>query len=983
MNHKEVKRHIEIKMKTYLFSIPTKKTDETSWVKPLNNYLLSIYGNTTEYQLDLEKFDKLRQDIRGVNPDNTGIKLYYNYYSQLELLDLRFPFSTVNRHKKVNFSWYDAFQPSVVHKQTALAFEKACVLFNLGALLSTYAGAKYEEAQRNSSIAAADETIKESLQIFQQTAGIYQFLNENFLHAPSNDLHQASVKFLVKLMLAQAQEVFVLKVISGDLEQNKNSLIAKLCQGTTNHYTECFNMVCNINKSGGGSSHDDFAVTDTNESVDDILGDDDDDDDLGDYNPEKSGEPQVTASIDSAWVATIHFKVQFYESLSHYFHGLQLEKNNKYGDSIAYLTKSQNILNEISSATLKAISKSGSNDSYELLDNYKYQKDAVGIKLTEMNKDNDFIYHDIIPSLITLPEIKPMDGVKTIPINNSKLFNDLNEYNYSNFFNNVVPINIHELLSFYSEEKSQFLRNELDLVDVSNEELASILEYLKMPKSLVNLKEIMNSSKHVDTMSTSLETNIDPGVRSIVNEVSSKYQTDMSNKDHISTIRKEIYNTITESESNLSGKFSESLIKYKDDLVRLKKSLIDASNSDNNLFGLINNDNSHLYAILGKGADSPEFKMLFNVDSQTSKKQSNNVENEISLLDIDDSQLSSSVNATDSIDSKIKSIEDILHDLNSIKNNKAKLVDTLKKEIHNDDISDILILNSKIKSTNEIKTVIFPEELKKFDPYGKELDNLIEQEKTFINELKNQWANLSDDPKVKEIQSSKQFQSNLIKHQTDKIIKFYNQNWKKYSLGLSAGVDFYNKLLAYARLLKQNIATAVNAPPQSSFNENFSNLNLGPQHLGPRAPPRPNQSYRPSYGDQSGTPQYNASHFSSNSPSLNHNLPPQYSQSSLHRSSTGGSFASHHSNESPGSYSRPPPALPPKRPSYSAQPTPHAPPQAPYTQFQPQASNYTDNSSSSANPTNLPQHPDSGTNDLIYNQPSTYQPNMYNFFSSN
>ena len=91
------------------------------------------------------------------------------------------------------------------------------------------------------------------------------------MHAPSNDLHQASVKFLVKLMLAQAQEVFVLKVISGDLEQNKNSLIAKLCQGTTNHYTECFNMVCNINKSGGGSSHDDFAVTDTNESVDDIL----------------------------------------------------------------------------------------------------------------------------------------------------------------------------------------------------------------------------------------------------------------------------------------------------------------------------------------------------------------------------------------------------------------------------------------------------------------------------------------------------------------------------------------------------------------------------------------------------------------------------------------------------------------------------------------------------------------------------------------
>jgi len=858
-----------------------------------------------------------------------------------------------------------------------LAFEKACVLFNLGALLSKYAGAKYEEAQRNSSSTVADDTIKESLQILQQTAGIYQFLNENFLHAPSNDLHQASVKFLVKLMLAQAQEVFVLKVISGDLEQNKNSLIAKLCQGTTNHFTECFNMVSHINKPAGIGSQDDFSVIDTNENIDDILGEDDDDDERA----ANDGEPQVTASIDAVWIAVIHFKVQFYESLSYYFHGLQLEKNSKYGDSIAYLTKSQNILNEISSTTLKEISKSGSNDIYELLDNYKYQKDAVGIKLTDMNKDNDFIYHDIIPSLITLPEIKPMDGVKTIPINNSKLFNDLNEYNYSNFFSNVVPINIHELLSFYSEEKSQFLRNELDLVDVSNEELASILEYLKMPKSLVNLKEIMNSSKQVDSISAYQGMNISPEVRNIVNEISSKYDADTSNKDHISAIRKEIYNTITESESSLSGKFSESLIKYKDDLVRLKKSLVDASNSDNNLFGLINNDNSHLYIILGKGADSPEFKMLFNVDN--SEKQSKSVENEISLLDIDDSQLSGSANNLDSIDSKIKSLEDILHDLNSIKSNKSKLVDTLKKEIHNDDISDILILNSKVKSTNEIKTVIFPEELKKFEPYGKELDKLIEQEKTFVNELKSQWANLSDDPKVKEIQSSKQFQNNLIQHQTDKIIQFYNQNWKKYNLGLSAGVDFYNKLLNYARLLKQNIVTAVNTPSHSTLNESFSNMNLGPQHLGIQAPSRPSQSYGSSYTDHSGPSQYNAGHFSPNYSSSMRNLPSQYSQPSLNRSSTDGSFASNHSNESPGSYARPPPALPPKRPSYSTQPAPNAPSQAPYTQFQPQLSNPTGSFSSSSNPPNMTQQPDSSSNDLIYNQPSTYQPNMYNFFSSN
>lgn len=952
-------------MKSYLLTIPAKKTDETSWTKPLNNYLLSIYGNTSEYQQDLQKFDKLRQDIRGVNADDTGIKLYYNYYSQLELLDLRFPFSTVNRHKKLNFTWYDAFQPSVVHKQTALAFEKACVLFNLGALLSKYASIKYEEAQRNTSATNADDTIKESLQIYQQTAGIYQFLNENFLHAPSNDLSQGSVKFLVKLMLAQAQEVFVLKVISGDLEQKKNSLIAKLCRGTSNHYTECYNMVGHIDTTNLDDSHDEFTVLDTNEDLEDLIGDDNDTDDVS-YNPESNTEPQVTANIDASWTAVIHFKCQFYEALSYYFNGLHLEATNKYGESIAYLTKSLNILNDISSVTLKTISKSGSNESYELLDNYKYQKDAVGIKLADLNKDNDFIYHDIIPSLITLPEVKPMDGVKIIPINNSKMFNELNEYNYSNFFNNVIPINIHELLSFYSEEKSQFLRNELDLVDVSNEELASVLEYLKMPKSLVNLKEIINNNSDVETLDTSRNSNIIPEVKNMVDEISSKYQMDTSNREKISRIRNEIYDTINQSESDLSGKFSESLIKYKDDLVRLKKSLIDATNSDNNLFGLINNENGHLYGILGKGASSLEFKMLFSVESKNSKKQSN-IENEISLLDIDDSQLSSQTNQSGTIDAKIKSIEDILHDLNSIKSNKQKLVDTLKKEIHSDDISDILILNSKVKSTNEIKTVIFAEELKKFDPYGNELDRLIEKEKSLLNELKNQWADLSKDSKVKEIQSSKQFQNDLIKHQNEKITSFYNQNWKKYSLGLSAGVDFYNKLLSYARLLRQIIATAVNEPMRPPLNESFSNLSLGSQNLGPQAHQYNAYSYPNTISGSTGQ-------YSSYSPMLSGNSAPQ---SSLNRSSTGGSF---------GSYSRPPPALPPKRPSQLSQTGSQASQtplhtQAPSSQPHPQAPNYTDPSfSSPANP-NL-QESGTTTNDLIYNQPSTYQPNMYNFFSS-
>ena len=55
-------------------------------------------------------------------------------------------------------------------------------------------------------------------------------------------------------------------------------------------------------------------------------------------------------------------------------------------------------------------------------------------------------------------------------------------------------MNIHELSSYYSEEKSQYLRNEIDHFEVSNEEVSSVLEYLKLPKALVSIKESLRGT---------------------------------------------------------------------------------------------------------------------------------------------------------------------------------------------------------------------------------------------------------------------------------------------------------------------------------------------------------------------------------------------------------------------------------------------------------------------------------------------------------
>jgi hypothetical protein len=67
----------------------------------------------------------------------------------------------------------------------------------------------------------------------QASAGLFSYINENFLHAPSLDMSRESVKALVDLMLAQAQEVFIEKVLA---EKKKGALVAKLAAQAAHSY---------------------------------------------------------------------------------------------------------------------------------------------------------------------------------------------------------------------------------------------------------------------------------------------------------------------------------------------------------------------------------------------------------------------------------------------------------------------------------------------------------------------------------------------------------------------------------------------------------------------------------------------------------------------------------------------------------------------------------------------------------------------------
>ena len=64
---------------------------------------------------------------------------------------------------------------------------------------------------------------------------MFVYINENFLHAPSTDLNRETVKTLINITLAQAQEVFLEKQV---VDEKKPGFLAKLASQAAYLFTQ-------------------------------------------------------------------------------------------------------------------------------------------------------------------------------------------------------------------------------------------------------------------------------------------------------------------------------------------------------------------------------------------------------------------------------------------------------------------------------------------------------------------------------------------------------------------------------------------------------------------------------------------------------------------------------------------------------------------------------------------------------------------------
>ncbi|CAL1279998.1 unnamed protein product [Larinioides sclopetarius] len=397
----------------------------TEFAPILKKYIRDHYHEDPEsYSKEIKELETLRQNAIKAPMDFTGCSILKRYYSQLHKLQSRFPM-TDDGPACVPFMWTDIYS-GVAYNITDIEYEEACILYNIGALHSKL-GTMDNRCNA--------EGMKIACTHFQCAAWAFQHLRDTYPQPKGSDMSHDLLTFFINIMLAQAQECILEKSM---LDNRKSSITAKIAAQVVDYY-KC---ALGIMVSGSPS-------TDTG-SILDIVG----------------------SKIFKGWKKFIEFKMSYYTSISHLYMGNQAEENEKWGERVAWFQSAFDQLSE-------AFKISKGLDQDDLNEPLTFTMDVIGGKHSSSKKENEFVYHDKVPALSSLPELKGASLVKGIPFSITDP-----DVSGPDIFARLVPMEAHETSSLYSEEKAKILRSVVAKIEGKNEELMAYLSSLQLESGL-------------------------------------------------------------------------------------------------------------------------------------------------------------------------------------------------------------------------------------------------------------------------------------------------------------------------------------------------------------------------------------------------------------------------------------------------------------------------------------------------------------------
>eukprot|EP01135_Chromosphaera_perkinsii_P007816 Nk52_evm8s1020 gene=Nk52_evmTU8s1020 len=398
--------------------LKVKETESVDF-SPFGPYIEENFGESAESVAgEIKQLTNLRENsCRGINAKDVGAKDMLLKYYG-QLEYAELRFPMNESNIQIIFKWKDTLSDTYL-QQYSVAYEKANVLFNIAAVQSSIAVNQDRFSESG---------LKAACNYFQFAAGTLEFLSANFMHAPTKDMNRDCLRYLISFLLAQAQECFWEKSV---LDKKSRKVISKLAQQTSKSYATCI----------------------------DIL-----------------SESSFASSLDKTWNGLSTMKKIHFASVAQYHMAIACHEDDGYGEEIARLEKARSYAEEA-----MALTKQWASSLTGTVDAIKMNHNLIVSRKTVAEKDNDTIYHELVPSSDRLEDIEPLEMVSATPF-----LKDLREVAGDDIFGRLIPLSVHEASSLYSEELAKIQRQTSEMIGMKNDELEDAMSSMGLPEDVLS-----------------------------------------------------------------------------------------------------------------------------------------------------------------------------------------------------------------------------------------------------------------------------------------------------------------------------------------------------------------------------------------------------------------------------------------------------------------------------------------------------------------
>ncbi|KAJ1858851.1 pH-response regulator protein palA/rim20 [Coemansia sp. RSA 1822] len=418
-----------------MFAVKFKATEKTIFNKALAEYIASSYAEPPEvYRDDLRVLDELREAATAALDGNPNVlKRNIRYYGQLAFILSKFPADV-----GISFTWYNSFTLDTEVSCQDLYFERASVLFNIGAAYSQL-GCREGHSDMDS--------LNRAFNYFQQAAGTFGYLQRKIVGECrtqlTTDMSAYMLTTLENLMLCQAQECVWHRSV---LSRMKDANIARIAT----HVAELYEQAM-----------------------------------------QSASQGSLASTIPNGWIDHLKVKGLYFRAEAQQRKSMGCLANSQYGEEVARLQAAQEYCSQISelvsydqrwSKLLRAA----------VLEMIKSQAELVSSNRTRAEHDNDVIYLDPVPAISSLADISPYKLAQSKTpeiIENPGKFLGGEELGPP-LFKGLVPFVIHQAASLYEDRKDQLVNKDLiTALDELTADCESVLNSLNMPHALEAIKK--------------------------------------------------------------------------------------------------------------------------------------------------------------------------------------------------------------------------------------------------------------------------------------------------------------------------------------------------------------------------------------------------------------------------------------------------------------------------------------------------------------